>query len=567
MVVFWTTFFSYSQNKFPTFFEKGNGNQSATYTEVISFYKKLDANFSSIVLQEKKQEDNGQPLHLVTYSADGKLDYQNPNKSVILIINAIHAGEPDGVDASMILLRDLAIGKIQAPKNTIVAVIPVYNIGGYLNRNSTWRTNQNGPEEYGFRGNSKNYDLNRDLIKSDTKNTKALVAIYHELHPDIFIDNHVSNGADYQYTLTFIQTEPTKLGNPLGNLQSQKMTPAIEKDLQEQGIPSTPYVNVWNGTPDKGYAQFNDSPRYTTGYTALFHSIGYVVETHMWKPYDKRVWATYAFMKSTIQYANANVTAIKNARKENGRRITPKAEYPYAWVLDSSIVTKRRFLGYEGIIKKSEVTTGNRLFYDRKLLYDKEINFYPAYKPTKKVTIPKAYIIPKGWWNVIALLRENNCQYTILSKDTIIAVESYKITDYKTSNQAYEGHYLHRNTTVSKSEEKVHFSKGDYVFTTSQQEGAYLLEVLEPEMVDSFFNWNFFDTILQQKEGYSDYLFEDLATQLLQNDANLKRQFEEKLLQDKNFAAHPEAQLDWIHKNSVYYEKAHMQYPVYRIVP
>lgn len=566
LVVFWATFFSYSQTKFPTFFERGNGNQSATYEEVISFYKKLDASFATIVMQEKKQEDNGYPLHIVAFSADGKLDYQNPSKSVVLIINAIHAGEPDGVDASMLYLRDLATGTLKAPKNTIVVVVPVYNIGGFLNRNSTWRTNQNGPEEYGFRGNSKNYDLNRDMIKSDTQNTKALVAIYHELQPDIFIDNHVSNGADYQYTLTFIQTEPSKIGKSLGDFMTQKMTPAIEDDLLKNGIATTPYVNVWNGTPDKGYAQFNDSPRYTTGYTALFNTIGYVVETHMWKPYDKRVWATYAFMKSTVAYANANVTVLKNARKENAKTVAPQTLYPFAWVVDSSKIQKRRFLGYEGIVKKSEVTSGNRLFYDRNQPYDKEITFYPAYKATKELVVPKSYIVPKGWWNVIALLQENNCDFTVLKKDTLIEVESYKIADYKTGNQAYEGHYLHRNTTVTKSVEKVRFYKGDYVFSTQQKAGKYLLEVLEPEMVDSFFNWNFMDTILQQKEGYSDYLFEDLAEKILEENPTLKKQMEEKMQKDPAFAKSPEAQLDWVHKNSKYYEKAHLQYPVYRIM-
>ena len=70
-----------------------------------------------------------------------------------------------------------------------------------LNRNSTTRTNQNGPESYGFRGNARNYDLNRDFIKSDTKNAKTFAQIFHLVQPDVFIDNHVSNGADYQYIL------------------------------------------------------------------------------------------------------------------------------------------------------------------------------------------------------------------------------------------------------------------------------------------------------------------------------------------------------------------------------
>ncbi|MCL9808577.1 M14 family metallopeptidase [Flavobacterium luminosum] len=561
-----SSFFGFGQTKYQTFFEKGNGNQSATYKEVISFFQLLDRDFKTVKMQEMSTEDSGNPLHIVSYSADGKFDYKNPNKSVVLVINAIHAGEPDGVDASMLLLRDLATSKISVPQNTILVVVPVYNIGGLLNRNSTWRTNQNGPEEYGFRGNSRNYDLNRDMIKADTKNTKALIEIFHAVTPDVFIDNHVSNGADYQYVLTFIQTEPSKIGKELGDFMNKEMIPSIENDLKSKNIESAPYVNVWGSTPDKGFAQFNESPRYTTGYTSLFNTIGYVVETHMWKDYASRVKVTYEFMVSTLKYADSNVKTIKEIRKRNADLFQPKKRYPYAWVIDSSKVQKRRFLGYEGKIKKSDVTTGNRLYYDRSQPFDKEINFYTHYKPTKDIVIPDAYIVPKAWFNIVELLKLNQCQYKVLKKDSVIEVESYRIVDYKTSSQAYEGHYLHRNTVVSSTKEKIQFFKGDYIFPTNQPAIKYLLEVLEPEMVDSFFNWNFFDTILQQKEGYSDYLFEDLAAKLFQENPELKKQFEEKLKRDPEFLKNPPAQLDWIHKNSVYYEKAHLQYPIYRIV-
>lgn len=566
ILFFSISLFAQKNKAYDTAFEKGNGNQSASYDEVISFYQLLDNDFSTIKMQTMGTEDSGNYLHTVAYSADGKFDYKDTSKSIIMIVNSIHSGEPDGVDASMLLFRDLATAKIKAPKNTIIVTVPVYNIGGYLNRNSTWRTNQNGPEEYGFRGNARNYDLNRDMIKADTKNTKGLVTIFHKLNPDIFIDNHVSNGADYQYTLTYIQTEPGKIGKELGDFMNSRVTPAIVADLKLKGIESVPYVNVWHGTPDKGFVQFNDSPRYTTGYASLFNSIGYVVETHMWKDYDKRVKATYEFMLSTIKYADANVKNLKSIRKTNASLFKPKSNYFFAWEIDSSKIEKRAFLGYEGIVKKSNVTTGDRLYYDRNQPYNKEIDFYTHYKPNKSIVIPNAYVISKSWWNVIELLKANHSKYSLLKKDTVIEVESYRIADYKTAVQPYEGHYPHRNTSVVKTVEKIKFSKGDYLFPTNQEGIKYLVEVLEPEMADSFFNWNFFDTILQQKEGYSDYLFEDLAVTIFQENPELKKQFDEKLKSDVSFAKNPEAQLDWVHKHSVYYEKAHMQYPVYRIM-
>jgi Zinc carboxypeptidase len=557
-----------NNDKYATFFEKGNGNQSATYREVISYYTYLDKNFESIKMEQMGLTDSGEPLHIVTFSPDNNFDFESlqKNKVILLINNGIHAGEPDGIDATMMLFRDLATAKIKLPKNTIIVTIPVYNIGGALNRNADSRTNQNGPEAYGFRGNGRNFDLNRDFIKSDTKNTKSFVEIFHKINPEVFIDNHVSNGADYQYALTYIETQPNKLGKALGDFMSKTMTPAIVADLNAKNIQSTPYVNIWDGTPDKGFSQFFDSPRYTTGYAAMFNTIGYVVETHMLKEYKKRVAVTYHFMLGCIQYMDDNFRTLKAMRKESENQYKLGDLYPLQWQVDSSKIIKRNFLGYEAGYKKSDVTSGQRLFYDSKKPYSKEISFYPNYKAIKEVVIPKSYIIPKAWWPVIDLLKSNHCNYIQLKKDTIIEVESYKIKDYKTGGTAYEGHYLHRNTLVTKSLQKLTFHEGDCLFNTSQNAIKYLLETLEPEAVDSFFNWNFFDTILQQKEGYSDYVFEDLAAAYLAKNPNIKKEFEEKKKTDSSFAENPSAQLDWVYKNSPHYEKAHLQYPVYRIV-
>lgn len=567
LLLFALTSWAQKNDSYATFFEKGNGNQSADYAEVLRFYHQLDVDFETIQLKTFGVTDSGEPLRVVIFDADKKFDYKTKTEKLFLLINnGIHAGEPDGIDASMQLFRDLALRRIAVPKNVVVIAIPVYNIGGLLNRNATSRANQNGPEEYGFRGNARNFDLNRDFIKTDTRNTQAFTQIFHYFSPDIFIDNHVSNGADYQYKLTYIMTEPNRLGNTLGEFIKTEMTPAIVTDLQSKKVESTPYVNVWHGTPADGFAQFSDTPRYATGYTSLFNSLGYVVETHMLKPYAERVKVTYDFMVSTLQYADKNVTLIKNKRAENGKQYQVGNSYPIQWTIDSSKVEKIKFLGYESDYKKSDVTNGKRLYYDRNKPYSKEIPFYGTYKAVKNIKIPKAYVIPQGQWKVIELLTNNQLAYTRLEKDSVISVESYRIADYKTAKNTYEGHYPHSNTQVVVSKTKVNFRKGDYVFTTQQAGVKYLLETLEPEAVDSFFNWNFFDTILQQKEGYSDYVFEDSVSEYLKQHPELKAKLEEKRHQDKAFADSPEAQLDWIYKNSPWYETAHLQYPIYRIL-
>ena len=562
------TIFAQNTNKYSTFFEKGNGNQSANYQETIAYYTLLAHDFSTIKMEKMGLTDSGESLYMITFNPEKKFNFDaiQKNKAVLLINNGIHAGEPDGIDATIQLFRDLALSKIKIPKNTVIVTIPVYNIGGALNRNSTSRVNQEGPEEYGFRGNARNYDLNRDMIKSDTRNTKSFVSIFHKINPDVFIDNHVSNGADYQYKLTYIMTQHNKLGTVLGDYINTEMMPFIVKDLEQKNIPTTPYVNAFEETPDNGFVQFSDTPRYTTGYTSLFNTIGFVVETHMLKKYAERVKATYEYMITTIDFADLNYKKIKELRLKNEEQYQPKKQYPIEWKIDSSKATTFLFSGFEASYKKSEATTGQRLFYDRTKPYQKNIPYIKEYKSVKEVMIPNAYIIPKGYWNVIEILKSNNCSFTQLKNDTIIEVESYKIADYKTSNNAYEGHYPHRNTRITSKKESVAFAKGDYVFSTQQKAVKYLLETLEPEAIDSFFNWNFFDTILQQKEGYSEYVFEDLAASLLKENPKLKSELDTKILEDQKFAKDSEAQLDWIYKHSIYYEKAHLQYPVYRIM-
>jgi hypothetical protein len=554
---------------FTTTFEKSDGTQTPTYEEVITFYEALDKAYTSIQTYEVGTTDIGEPLTLITFNPNRTFDSEFSTKNdvrKILINNGIHPGESDGIDATMLLMRDLAQGKIEAPKNTWIGAIAVYNIGGALNRNSTSRTNQNGPEAYGFRGNAKNYDLNRDFIKRDTKNAAAFAEIYHLIKPDVFIDNHVSNGADYQYTLTHLFTQHNKLGGVLGEFLHQDFQPKIEQDLKAKNWEITPYVNVFNQTPEKGFSQFMDYPRYSTGYTSLWNTLGLMVETHMLKPYKPRVEGTYELMKSVIAVTEREGEKIK-ALRANAFNAFAKAEtYPLSFSIDSSKTTTLNFLGYEGDRIPSDLTGKQRLKYDRTKPFTKEVTYYDSFKEGGEITIPKAYVIPRGYRDIALILKANDIDFKQLKRDTTFKAEVYHIDTYETRRSAYEGHYPHYNTKVGRSEETVTVPRGGYLIPTDQAGIRYLLETLEPEAIDSFFNWNFFDTILQQKEGFSPYVWEDKAKEFLDTHPTIKKEFEKKKVSDTRFAQNWYAQLDWIHKKSPSYEKAHLRYPIVRML-
>ncbi|MFD2099529.1 M14 family metallopeptidase [Flagellimonas iocasae] len=553
---------------YQTFYEASNGLETPTYQETIAFYIRLARDFPQINIHTIGKTDSGYPLHMVTFNPDGDFNFENvrKEKAIILINNGIHPGESDGIDATMLLYRDLATGKLKPPKKTILVTIPIYNIGGALNRNSTTRANQNGPLEYGFRGNAQNYDLNRDFIKMDTKNAKSFAQIFHQVKPDVFIDNHVSNGADYQYTLTHLFTQHNKLGGKMGDFLHDEFMPDLEHSLSKKDWDITPYVNVFNVPPELGFNQFMDHPRYSTGYTTLWNTFGLMVETHMLKPYKQRVEGTYELMESLIDVVERDYDDIKSLRKETMEANPKRTEYYFNWQVDTTQTSTLNFKGFEADRLQSEVTGLPRLKYDRSRPFTKETVYRDYFYPTDTVSVPAAYILKQGWEKVVDRLEANKINYFKLEKDTTLRIEAYEIADYQTRNAPYEGHYLHYNTQVKKHSKKVHFRAGDVMIPTQQAGIRYILETLEPQGVDSFFNWNFFDTVLQQKEGFSPYVFEDIALEMLEKDSVLRHNFLFKKEFEQEFAENWYAQLDWIFSQSKYLEDAYLNYPVYRIL-
>ena len=551
-----------------TVFEKSNGTKTPTYYEAIDWWKNLDEQSGKVKMLTMGISDAGFPLHLVVVANNGDYNFDNiskNNKRVILINNGIHPGEPDGIDACMLLARDIVVNKVKLPDNIVLAIIPVYNIGGCLNRSANYRVDQNGPEEFGFRGNSQNLDLNRDFIKCDSKEAKAFAEIFHLTDPDVFLDNHVSDGADYQHIMTLICTQHSKLGGVLGEYLNKTFEPALYVSMKEKNYDLIPYVNAFGDTPDNGWPEFFESPRYSSGYAALWHTFSFISETHMLKPYDQRVKATYELMKSFIDFTAANSEQIKNLRNQTKQSVKTQTEFPIGWTLDKSRSSKRIYKGYTAVRKPSEVSGQPRLFYDRTKPYEKEVPFYNFYTPDNFIQKPKAYIIPQGWTKVIDLLKTNKVQMTQLKRDSTIEIEAYRIDDYKTAPKQFEMHHINSDVKTSSSVQKIKFRKGDYYIPMNQVANRFLIETLEPAAVDSYFSWNFFDAIFGQKEGFSGYAFEDIAADYLKTNSDLKNKLEQKRATDTVFAKNGRAQLNFVYENSPWIEPDYLRYPVYRI--
>jgi len=548
-------------------YERSQKKQTTTYEAAISFYTQLAKANPQAKLFSYGSTDFGKPLHLLVLAKDKIFDpaaIRKAGKRIFLINNGIHPGEPEGIDASMMLARDLLKNKA-LPDDVVICIIPVYNIDGTFNRSSTSRANQNGPEAYGFRGNSKNYDLNRDFIKTDSKNSATFQQIFNLWQPEIFVDTHTSNGADYQYTMTLIPTQKDKLNPLLSGYLTKTMVPSLYGEMKKNNFELIPYINSIKETPESGITGFLESPRYSTGYAALHNVIGFMPETHMLKSFDKRVESTYKLLQAYIKIIECDAEIIGKNKVNADKAVSLQEEFPLSWKLNEQLYDTLSFKGFAAKYKPSAISGAPRLYYDRTEPYTKTIKNWNNFVPQLTVNKPVAYIIPKAWDKVITLLKLNGVKINQLMEDTALNVDSYYISDYKTASRPFEGHYLHSDVQLTVRPQRLKYYAGDFLVYVDQPQNRYIVETLEPQATDSFFTWNFFDSILDQKEHYSAYVFEDTAASLLKAHPEIRDLLEKEKLKDPIFAKDAAAQLAFIYKNSDYYESTHLRYPIARM--
>ncbi|MGH8107857.1 MAG: M14 family zinc carboxypeptidase [Arenimonas sp.] len=560
-----------SFNVYPTPYESGNQNQTTTWQQCIPFYEKLAADFPSVLRFEQIGiSDNGIPMHAGVITADAVFDREQlkrEGRPVFFNNNGIHPGEPEGIDSCMALVRDFCRqpDRLAALGRTVFLFIPIYNVDGCLNRQNTSRVNQDGPEVFGFRANGRNLDLNRDFIKCDSLAAQVFNRFFSAWDPDVMVDTHTSNGADYLYTMTLIQTQADKLGAELGSFLRNTMVPRIYRDMAALGWPTCPYVNPVKVTPDDGIEDFLEVPRFSTGYASLHHTIGFMPETHMLKPFADRYASMRALVETvldfTVNYAST-IRGLRDAARKPGRK-----HWPVEWKADYSKPSMFRFRGYQAVYSPSKIGNYTRLSYDRNQPWEKDIAYYDHFVADVVIAAPKAYLIPQAWREVIERLQWNGVVLQRLTEDKKLQVQTYRIKNVTSRATAYEGHMFHDDMELSRQIETVHARAGDYLVPLDQANARYAVETLEPQAHDSFFRWGFFNSVLEKKEAYSDYVFEDSAYDMLQQEPELKTKFEQWKQQNPELLSDQKAVLDFIFANGKRFnEPEWRRYPVFSLL-
>ena len=546
-------------------------NESVTWEEAIDMYRWLDGQYEEARLLEVGTTDAGRPLHLFVIDRDRTFDPESTKqsgKSVLFINNGIHPGEPCGVDASLKLARDLLSGADSYGAyldHTVVLIVPILNVGGALNRSRFHRANQNGPAEQGFRGNARNLDLNRDFIKLDSRNTRSLVRVIRQWDPHLFVDTHTSNGADYPYTLTLIHSHAQRHENSQARLIDSLLVPALYEGMANSPYEMCPYVWSRGRSPEEGIQAFMDYPRYTSGYSSLFNTIAFTLETHMFKPFGDRVLSTWYFLREALKFSGVHRVELIEAKAIAWKEKLQRDQFTLEWALDDTRWDSLRFRGYRVKEETSKVTGLPRYYYDRGETWEKEIPYYKYFKATNAVRAPEYYVLPSAWQQVVERLELNGVLMFPLDSDSTVEAGVYYINSYETAPQPYNGHYRHSDVQVEKRSESIRLLAGDYLIPVRQKAIEYLVQTLEPEGYDSFFSWNFFDEILFRNEYFSPYIFEESAEKLLREDPGLRKAFQEKRREDPAFAGNAYQQLRFIYERSPWSEPTYRRYPVYRL--
>lgn len=548
-----------------------SGNSTPTWAETIGAYRELDEAHTGATLQVIGADDNGQPIHLfVLHDGSGASpdSIRATGKRILWVTNAIHAGEPDGVDASLLLARallhsDQYMGLLA---HTAVCIVPIYNVSGAQQRNTHTRANQTGPEEYGFRANALNLDLNRDLIKADSRNTRTLLESLVHWDPDLYFETHVSNGADHQYVMELLTTHPDRLEAPLQDFLKDRLKPELYAWMEQRGLLMCPYFETRADHPEQGLEGFLDGPRYSSGHAGLRQRIGILSETHMLKPYADRVNATFQLQLATLAVMDRHGEDLAKARAEAGKAVASARTFGFNFRLDTTAVEQLRWKGYKAGYKPSAVSGKPRLFYDRDQPTDTVVPWMDHFVPSLVLTKPKAYLIPQAWRRVIDRLHWEGVPMERILERTVVNVEVQRIGDLRTKSNPYEGHHLHSEVATTSERTTWEAQPGDVLIPMGHATDRLVMEILEPRANDSFFAWGFFDSVLQQKEWFSSYVFEDIAAAMLEADPALRQELEQRRSDDPAFAADPWQQLYWVYQRSPHFEPGFRRYPVLRIV-
>ena len=561
------------------------------YAETVAYLERIAAAAPGQVrIENFGKTGEGRDLKIVIASKDGVFDpaaIHASGRAILLVQNSIHAGEMDGKDASLALLRDIVISKTRAAllDKVVFLFIPVYNIDGHERRSAYNRINQNGPEQAGWRGNGTNINLNRDYLKADAPETHAFLKMFHRWLPDFFVDDHVTDGADFQYDVTFNADETPDVAPGTARWLHETVTPELERQVDAAGHLAFPaLINLNDDTdPAKGLAASNNPPRFSTGQMILENRPGLLVEIHMLKDYKTRVTGNYEILRALLEVLNRDATRLIALNREADMAAAQLGAHPmgnmrFPLALDwGGETTPVVFRGYQYTRALSEISGAMWISY-RHETWNATLPLGTGTKVVTSTTPPAAYIIPPQWTRVIEVLAAHDIDLRHTTAAWTGNVGRYRCSGMEWQGPPFEGRHPifagegagaqpGKFGQCSLTRESVTFPAGSVVVPLNQRLSKVAIHWLEPEAPDSALRWGFFDPVFEQREYGEAYALEKLARENLAKDSALKAEFEHRIHADPRFAASPVARLEFFYDRSPWGLANHVgEYPVGRLL-
>jgi len=549
-----------------------------SYADTLAYLQRLQQAAPGIIhLATFGTTPEGRPMTVVIASGDGTFDpaaARAAGKPVVLLQAGIHPGEIEGKDAGLMLLRDIAITHKypHVLDHLVLVYIPVYSVDGHENSSPYHRINQNGPESMGFRGQSQYLNLNRDYVKADAPETLAWLKLWQRWQPDFLIDVHTTDGADYQYDLTWYTEDPHKLDPAVSAWQNDAIVNHAMPAYENRGHLGSIYLEFKDGRdPRKGIENFGSGQRFSTGYAALQNRPGLLIETHMLKPYATRVHAVYDLVELMLEQIDQHPAALLAATAKAdadtvARANDTQARVPLTFKADPQSTTFE-LKGYAFTLTHSDISNSNWIQYDPSQPKTYTIDNWNGLLPDLTISPPAAYAVPAQWTAIIDKLDAHGIHYQRLEHPLKIHAESYQLDHPQWGGQPFEGHLMLRSFTMhTVPSHEVELPVGTVIVPLDQRSANVAINLLEPQAPDSLLHWGFLDAIFETKEYAEPRVLEKLARDMLARDPALKSEFEQKLHDDPTFAGDPGARLEFFFERSPWYAAQRVgDYPVLRL--
>ncbi|HWX67264.1 MAG TPA: M14 family metallopeptidase [Rhodanobacter sp.] len=557
--------------------EAAHFRTTPSYADTLAYLERLQQVAPGVIhLQTFGTTPEGRPMTVVIASGDGTFDpaaTRKAGKPVVLLQAGIHPGEIEGKDAGLMLLRDIAItGKYPHLLDHLVLVyIPVFSVDGHENSSPYHRINQNGPESMGFRGQSQYLNLNRDYVKADAPEMLAWLKLWQHWLPDFLIDVHTTDGADYQYDLTWYTEDPHKLDPAVSAWQHDAIVNHAMPAYEKRGHLASIYLEFKDGRdPRKGIENFGSGPRFSTGYAALQNRPALLIETHMLKPYANRVHATYDLVELMLEQINQHPVALLATTARADADTVARAHHAHALVpltfKPDPQSTPFELKGYAFTINHSDISDSDWIQYNPSQPKTYTIDNRNGLLPDLSINPPAAYAVPAQWTAIIDKLDAHGVHYQRIGQPLTIHAVGYQIDDPAWAGKPFEGHLMLRGFTLHAMPRDVMLPAGSVIVPLDQRAANVAINLLEPQAPDSLLHWGFLNTIFEAKEYGEPRVVEQLAREMLAQDPALQAAFQRKLHEDPAFAASSNARLQYFFEHSPWYAAQHVgAYPVLQL--